>query len=183
MSYAFVDHWYTFTDRQRIYQNIHDYIYTDESGIAYTTSRYPITELVDSVIDSYPKANEQLGFDFNNSDTNSVREYGSLISSSTNATSSQVMMILGIIEAGLKSGLISKPFLHLRGADSLHTPSVLDNIETVISKTAKGAGTVITNLGEGIVNTSSALSNLPVILGAGVILYYFLMIAPKTKKG
>lgn len=183
MSYTFVDHWYTFTDRQRIYQNVHDYLFPSESGIPYTTSREPVEQLVDSVIDSYVMANKQLGFDFDNANTETVRTYGNLISQGTNASPSQVMMILGIIEAGLKSGLIDKPFLKLQSRASLQEPSFLDKAEDLLANAGSGAETIIKNVGGGIVDMSELFKNLPMLLGTGAILYYFLMIAPKTKKG
>jgi hypothetical protein len=182
MSYAFATHWYLFTDRAEIYENVYSYFYPNDTK-TYSDSPYNTPALVDSIIDAYPAANAQLGYDFNNADTNTVRAYGDLIAKGSTATASQVMIVLGIIESGLALGMITSPILKLTGTSNLHTDNVLDKVENVIKKVATGTGNIIENVGTGIVNTSDAFKNLPVILGVAAIAYYFLMVAPKSKKG
>lgn len=182
MSYSFETHWYLFTDRSEIYENVYTYFYPNDKK-TYSDSPYNTPALVDSIIDAYQAANSQLGFDFNNSDTNTVRAYGDLISKSIGVTASQVMIVLGIIEAGLASGMITSPILKLTGVKSLHTDNIVDKVEDIVKKVATGTGNVLENVGTGIVNTSDMFKNLPVILGVCAIAYYFLMVAPKSKKG
>lgn len=179
MSYPFNSHWFIFTDKGEIYQNYFEYT-TGLTTPWEQGTKVNIETLVDKIIDAYETVNEKLGIDFVSTNPASVKAYADEITARTNSARSDVTIVLSLVEAGLNNSVISSPELKLQGK----IPSTWDKVETAISKTASGVGTILENVGEGIVNTSSAFKNLPTLLGVGalgVLAYYFLMVTPKEK--
>ena len=181
MSYPFSTHWFCFTNKSEIYQNYFENV--SGQTLQYNVSDIPVTQIVDTILDAYDGINAQLGYDYDGSNPVIYKAYAAKYLASTPAKESDVYIVLGTVEAGLNQTMISSPVLKLQGAIQNGTQGVLAKTESVLSNVAKGTGAVLENLGKGIVNTSAAFQNLPLILGGVAVLYYFLMIAPKTKKG
>jgi hypothetical protein len=181
MSYPFSTHWFCFTDREEAYQNYFENV--SGQTIQYNTSSIPVSQIVDTILDAYAGINSQLGYDYDGSNTSIYKAYAAKYLSSTSAKESDVYIVLGTVESGLAQVMITSPILKIHGAIANGTQGLLAKTESVLSDVATGTGTVLENLGVGIVNTSSVLSNLPLIIGIGAAAYYFLMVAPKSKKG
>jgi hypothetical protein len=185
MPYPFQKHWYCFTDIGEVYQNVFENLSglstQWQAGDDQNPSLTNIKTLVDPIVDGYKSINAQIGVDYDGTNPDVYNKYIQAYTSSLSVTSKNVLIVLGTIEAGLLSNLISTPILKLHGAVSTNTQGILAKAESVVSDVAHGTGTILENLGQGIVNTSGALANLPLIIGVGVIAYYFLMVAPKSK--
>lgn len=181
MSYPFSKHWYIFTDMGEVYQNYFENV--SGQTVQYNTSDIPVQTIVDTIVNAYAGINKNLGYDYDGSNPTIYKAYAQQYLASTSAAEKDVYIVLGTIETGLAQGNISSPILKIQGQHANGTESVLTKAENIVSNVASGTGTILENLGAGIVNTSSALKNLPLLIGVGAVAYYFLMVAPKGKKG